>query len=241
MRNWGGGGDDIDQALMVYCRQHAAIAGSTSVSTTSGSSALWLACRRAKGHLCHEIEPRPVVTIPVPCSTTLVPVTITPAIFDTIIMTAWLDRARTLIQAARNEWRDLIAEDIINKKKKKKKKSAHHPEKHYSIIVLPLFYHCFSNNKTCYVCNKICYGDEDAARTTTGEAKATTGGGDEGVPIDRMMDGSGKTYYTTINQKTYYRHHLFLVLNDGDTHKQENDKEEEDAAIYYAQERDDDD
>ena len=36
------------------------------------------------------------------------------------------------------------------------------------------------------------HADEDAARTTTGEAKATTGGGDEGVPIDGMMDGSGR-------------------------------------------------
>ena len=30
-------------------------------------------------------------------------------------------------------------------------------EKHYSTIVLRLFYHYFSNNKTCYVCNIICY------------------------------------------------------------------------------------
>ena len=36
-------------------------------------------------------------------------------------------------------------------------REAHQSEKHYSTIVLPLFYHCFSNNKTCYVCNKICY------------------------------------------------------------------------------------
>ena len=34
---------------------------------------------------------------------------------------------------------------------------AHQPEKHYSTIVLPLFYHYFSNNKTCYVCNKVCF------------------------------------------------------------------------------------
>ena len=101
---------------MVYCRHQVAI--ETSVSTTSGSSAFWLACRRAKEQLCHAVEPRPVVTIPVPVggaiaenktTTTLVPVTITQEIFETIIMTAWLDRARTLIQAAQNDWRDLVA------------------------------------------------------------------------------------------------------------------------------------
>ena len=112
------GGDDIDQALMVYCRQQVAIAVGSSVSTGTSSSSLWLACRRAKEQLCHAVEPRPVVTIPVPVggaiaenktTTTLVPVTITQEIFETIIMTAWLDRARTLIQAAQNDWRDLVA------------------------------------------------------------------------------------------------------------------------------------
>ena len=34
---------------------------------------------------------------------------------------------------------------------------AHQPEKHYSTIVLPLFYHCSSNKRNCFVCNKICY------------------------------------------------------------------------------------
>jgi molecular chaperone DnaK (HSP70) len=102
------GGDDIDEAIMIYCQyqlsqlfQHQQ---SRREMGNNKNEVFRSACRKAKESLCRVEDPSPSETIFVDCDDDANRnIVITQDIFENIIIEPWLRRARDLILQARDD------------------------------------------------------------------------------------------------------------------------------------------
>mmetsp|Transcript_2244 Transcript_2244/g.2559 ORF Transcript_2244/g.2559 Transcript_2244/m.2559 type:complete len:739 (-) Transcript_2244:419-2635(-) len=109
------GGDDIDQAIMVYCQQQQLSQrlqrhqSKQKILNNNNNGSLWSACRKAKESLCHAEDPSPSETIIVDttANATNRSVLMTQETFENIIMKPWLRRARDLIFRAHNDLKEI--------------------------------------------------------------------------------------------------------------------------------------
>ena len=102
------GGDDIDQAIMIYCQQQLSQRFQNQQSRrelgNNKNEVFRSACRKAKESLCRVEDPSPSETIFVDCDDDANRnIIITQEIFENIIIEPWLRRARELILQARDD------------------------------------------------------------------------------------------------------------------------------------------
>jgi molecular chaperone DnaK (HSP70) len=102
------GGDDIDEAIMIYCQHQLSQLFQHQQSRremgNNKNEVFRSACRKAKESLCRVEDPSPSETIFVDCDDDANRnIVITQDIFENIIIEPWLRRARDLILQARDD------------------------------------------------------------------------------------------------------------------------------------------